>query len=143
MVKKALEKPIGLAELSDFAEWSPQVMKRMLDEVNSDHLKVILDVSNMTHAPTRHRQRDIINDSFDLFGNKIAAVHLKDFTFDEDSKKHFAVAGTGELMTELIFDRLKELKMMPELILDETKLELYEESLKVLSKFSENSEQDN
>lgn len=128
---------VGIEPVYNSTIWSPQVMKRMLDEINSDNLKVILDVSNMTHAPTRHMQRNIINDSFDLFGDKIAAVHLKDFTFDHDSKKHFAVAGTGELMTELIFDRLKELKNAPEIILDETKLELYEESLIVLSKLSD------
>ena len=79
----------------------------------------------------------LFQDTDDLFGDKIAAVHLKDFTFDHDSKKYFAVAGTGELMTELIFDRLKELKNAPEIILDETKLELYEESLIALSKLSD------
>ena len=67
------------------------------------------------------------------FGEEIVAVHLKDFTFDEENRKSFAVAGTGELMTELIFDRLEGLSHTPEIILDETKLELYEDSLKSLS----------
>lgn len=135
IIKKAEEigVTVGIEPVYSSTIWSPQVMKRMLDEVNSDNLKVILDISNMTHAPTRHMQCDIINDSFDLFGDKIAAVHLKDFTFDEENRKSFAVAGTGELMTELIFDRLEALNYTPEIILDETKLELYEDSLKVLS----------
>lgn len=133
IVKKAEELgvTVGIEPVYASTIWSPQVMRRLLDDINSENMKVILDVSNMTHAPTRHMQCDIINDSFDLFGDEIKAVHLKDFTFDGD-KKSFAVAGTGELMTELIFDRLEELRHTPEIILDETKLELYEESLKSL-----------
>ena len=48
---------------------------------------------------------------------------------DDEGKKSFAVAGTGELMTELIFDRLSQLSHTPEIILDETKLSLYNDSL--------------
>ncbi len=135
IIKKAEELGVivGIEPVYTGTIWSPQVMRRMLDDVKSDNLKVILDVSNMTHAPTRHMQCDIINDSFDLFGEEIVAVHLKDFTFDENNKKSFAVAGTGELMTELIFDRLEGLSHTPEIILDGTKLELYEDSLISLS----------
>lgn len=78
-------------------------------------------------------QKEIINAAFDLFGNKIKAVHIKDFTFDGD-KKTFAIAGTGELMTDLIFDRISKLEHVPEMILDETPIANYEESLSSLSK---------
>lgn len=119
---------IGIEPVYVMAIHSPQRMKRLLDDLNSDNVGVILDVSNLTHAQTRHMQSDIIQDSFDLFGDRIKAIHLKDFTFEGD-KKSFAVAGTGELMTELIFDRIGMLKHTPEIILDETKLALYEDSL--------------
>lgn len=127
---------VGIEPVYGSTIWSPQVMRRLLDDISSDNLKVILDISNMTHLPTRHMQCDIINDSFDLFGDEIRAVHLKDFTF-EDDKKSFAVAGTGELMTELIFDRLDVLKKKPAIILDETPLSLYRESLESLKSITE------
>lgn len=115
---------------------SPQRMRRFLDDIDSDNLCVILDVSNMVYPQTRHMQCDIINDSFDLFGDKIKAVHVKDFTFEGDTK-HFAVAGTGELMTELLFDRINMLSHSPELILDTTDISLYEDSLITLKNILE------
>lgn len=107
---------------------SPQRTKRMLDDLNSDNVAVILDISNMIYPETKAIQCDIINDSFDLFGDKIKAIHVKDFAFDGDNKS-FAVAGTGELMTELLFDRINMLPHTPELILDTTPLDLYKDSL--------------
>ena len=119
---------IGIEPVYFTAICNPQRMKRLLDDLNSDNVAVILDVSNLTHLPTRNMQCDFINDAFDLFGEKIKAIHLKDFTF-EDNKKSFAVAGTGELMCELIFDRISMLGHTPDIILDETKLELYQDSI--------------
>jgi sugar phosphate isomerase/epimerase len=120
---------VGIEPVYSNTIFSPQRMRRLLDDINSESLGVILDVSNMTYPQTRYMQCDIINDSFDLFGDKIKAIHLKDFTFDDEGKKSFAVAGTGELMTELIFDRLSQLSHTPEIILDGTKLVLYNDSL--------------
>lgn len=139
LVKEAerLGVTIGIEPVYAGTIYCPQRMRRLLDDLDSDNVGVILDVSNMTYPQTRHMQCDIINDSFDLFGDRIKAIHLKDFTFDEEEKKSFAVAGTGELMTELIFDRLAGLKHMPELVLDETKLSLYEESLSSLKNILE------
>ena len=119
---------VGIEPVYNGTIYSPQRMKRMLDEVNSPALGVILDISNLTSAETRYMQRNMINDSFDLFGDRIKAIHLKDFSFSED-KKTFAVAGTGELLTELIFDRVSRLSNIPEIILDETPLSLYEKSI--------------
>lgn len=74
-----------------------------------------------------------LNDAFDLFGNKIKAIHLKDFSFSENGKS-FAIAGRGELMTELIFERINALPHVPEIILDETPLSLYDESISTIKR---------
>lgn len=124
---------VGIEPVYGGTIYSPQRMKQMLDEINSPALGVILDVSNLTAVETRHMQREMINDSFDLFGDKIKAIHLKDFSFCDD-KKSFEIAGTGELMTGLIFERIKKLSHAPEIILDETHLSLYEKSLAALEK---------
>ena len=128
---------IGIEPVYVMAINSPQRMKRLLDDLNSDNVGVILDISNLTYPATRYMQCDIINDSFDLFGDKIKAIHLKDFIFDGD-KKNFTVAGRGELMCELIFDRVSMLDHTPDIILDETKLSLYEESVDSLKGILEN-----
>lgn len=124
---------VGIEPVYNGTIYSPQKMKQMIDEINSPALGVILDVSNLTVAQTRHIQRDTINDAFDLFGDKIKAIHLKDFSFSKDEKS-FAMAGTGELMTELIFERIKGLSKAPEIILDNTPLSLYDESISSIEK---------
>lgn len=124
---------VGIEPVYNGTIYSPQKMKQMLDEINSPALGVILDVSNLTVAQTRNIQKDTINDAFDLFGDKIKAIHLKDFSFNKDEKS-FAMAGTGELMIELIFDRIKELSKTPEIILDNTPLSLYKESIVSIEK---------
>ena len=124
---------VGIEPVYNGTIYNPQIMKQMLDEINSPALGVILDISNLTVAETRHMQKDMINDSFDLFGDKIKAIHLKDFSFC-GNKKSFAVAGRGELMTELIFERIRKLSRAPEIILDETPISLYEESVVSLGK---------
>lgn len=111
---------------------SPQKMKKMLDKIDSPNLKVILDVSNLTYPETRYSQCDTINDAFDLLGDNIRGIHLKDFTFDEEGKKSFALAGSGELMTEMLFDRISSLSKLPEIILDETKVTDYAQTLEIL-----------
>ena len=134
LVKKALDLGVTVAIEPVFVTtiYSPRIMRQMLDDINSPKLGVLLDVSNLTYPETRNFQCDTINDAFDLFGDKIKAIHLKDFTFDENNVKHFAIAGSGELMTELIFDRIEALSDKPEIILDETKVTDYEKSLNTL-----------
>lgn len=125
---------VGIEPVYVTAICSPERMRRMIDDIDSDNLKVILDMSNMVYPETRHLQRHIIESSFELFGDKIKAIHLKDFKF-ENQKKRFAVVGKGELMTNLIFDKIASLKTPPAIILDETKLSLYNESLKSLENY--------
>ena len=73
-----------------------------------------------------------MNDCFDLLGDNIRGIHLKDFTFDEEGKKSFALAGSGDLLTEMLFDRINSLSNLPEIILDETKVTDYAETLEIL-----------
>ena len=112
--------------------YCPQRMKRLLEDLNSPNVCVIVDMSNLTYPETRNNQCDTMNDCFDLLGDNIRGIHLKDFTFDDENKKSFALAGSGELMTELFFDRMKGLKKMPEIILDETKVTDYAATLEIL-----------
>lgn len=128
---------IGIEPVYPTAIKSPQRMKRLLDDLGSDNVGVILDVSNLTYSETRYMQSDIINDAFDLFGEKIKVIHLKDFIFDENQKS-FAPVGSGELMCELLLDRISMLNHTPDIILDESKLELYKDSVSALNDIIEN-----
>ena len=129
---------IGIEPVWANTIYSVERMKRLLDDIHSEKLAVILDVSNLMHPENLSGQKQMISKAFELFGERIYAVHVKDFRFIGD-KKEFAVAGTGELEIEHLFRHIKELKTAPELILDEMKLQYYSESKKRLEHLLENS----
>lgn len=67
--------PVALHTLN-----SPELTKRLLDEVNSDKLKVIIDAVNLFTVENIHEQNKIITNCFEYFGDKIEVLHLKDIT---------------------------------------------------------------
>lgn len=113
--------------------YSPKVMRRVLDDINSDSLGVILDMSNIINAENYETHTDLIDEAFELFGNKIRAVHVKDFNF-EDGKKSFAVVGEGMLNIKYLFDKISALPTLPEIILDELPAKFYGKALENLKK---------
>lgn len=120
LVKTAEEQNvvIGIEPVWDFTIYSVERLKRMLDEIKSDSLGVIMDISNIMNPGNLYMQDKYIDYAFDNFGDKIKAVHVKDFVF-ADGTKHFAVCGNGMLHIKHLFDRISEQKNLPELILDE------------------------
>ncbi len=57
---------------------SAELTKRLIDEVNSDKLRIILDSVNLFTVENIKNQKEIITNCFDLFGDKISALHVKD-----------------------------------------------------------------
>ena len=61
---------------------APEQLRRILDEVASPRLKVILDPVNMTDHRNYHDNTGFLNRCFDLLGDDIIAAHAKDVHFD-------------------------------------------------------------
>lgn len=85
MVRAAAEaekKGITLAIESEASNviQTPEAARRVMDEIGSDHLKMILDCANLFHEGTAHPDnvRDTIEHAFDLFGDDIVIAHGKD-----------------------------------------------------------------
>lgn len=59
---------------------TPENARRVMDEVGSDSLKMILDCANLFHVGRAHPEnvRDTIAHAFELFGNDIVVAHGKD-----------------------------------------------------------------
>lgn len=130
---------IGIEPLRFFTISSPTKMKRMIDDVKSENLGVILDISNMIEIENRKDQHLIIDQSFDLFADKIKVIHLKDFMFDKNEKK-ITLVGAGELDVKYLFDKIKTFNVSCQFILDETRVEDYSESLiRIENLLSENN----
>ena len=59
---------------------TPENARRVMDEVGSDHLKMILDCANLFHAGRAHPEfvRETLDAAFEAYGNDIVIAHGKD-----------------------------------------------------------------
>jgi sugar phosphate isomerase/epimerase len=56
--------------------------RRLLDELRSDHLKVVLDAANLIRPGRLDVQQDTVSEAFDLLGSEIVIAHGKDVLQD-------------------------------------------------------------
>jgi sugar phosphate isomerase/epimerase len=70
--------------------------RRLLDEMKSPRLKIILDAANLFLPGDGRRMKSIIDEAFDLLGGEIVAAHAKDFRDTGATVDHVA-AGKGIL----------------------------------------------
>lgn len=69
--------------------------RRLLDEIRSPRLRVVIDGANLFHAGELPRMRAILNEAFDLLARDIILAHAKDLS--RDGEAGHEAAGTGLL----------------------------------------------
>lgn len=69
--------------------------RRLLDELDSPNLKIIMDGANLFHAGDLARMDEVLDNAFGLLGKDIALAHAKDLS--EDGEAGHEAAGTGRL----------------------------------------------
>jgi sugar phosphate isomerase/epimerase len=69
--------------------------RRLLDEVASKHLQVVIDGANLFQAGQLSRMREVLDEAFQLLGQDIRLAHAKDLENDGDAGHQ--AAGTGVL----------------------------------------------
>jgi sugar phosphate isomerase/epimerase len=85
---------------------SAQKARRLIDEVGSPRIKVVMDGANIFHAGELPRMTDILKEAFDLLGNDIALAHAKDL--DHDGNAGHLPAGQGRLDYALYLSLLRQ-----------------------------------
>ena len=65
--------------------------RRIIDEIGSPYLKVVMDGANIFHAGELPRMREILDEAFALLGEHIAFAHAKDL--DRDGEAGHLAAG--------------------------------------------------
>ncbi|MFU0826500.1 MAG: AP-endonuc-2 domain-containing protein [Lachnoclostridium sp.] len=95
---------------------------RVLTEVNSPNLQVILDPVNLLSYDNYKEQDDIIKGAFSLFGKDIAAIQAKDFKVADKTLEEVP-AGRGILNYPLLMSLVKKHKPFVHVILKKTKPE--------------------
>ena len=69
--------------------------RRILDEIGSPKLKVVIDGANLYHKGELAKMHEILDEAFDLLGNDIVLAHAKDVV--KDGEAGHVAAGTGLL----------------------------------------------
>lgn len=98
---------IAVEGVSCFVINTPQKMKRLIDDLNSDNVRVIFDPVNNLNIHNYRKQDEIINDTFDLLNEKICVIHAKDFIVEKGVFK-IVKPTEGLLNYKLIFEKMKE-----------------------------------
>lgn len=111
---------IGIEAVTIFTIHSPETMKRMLDDLNMPNVFVIFDPVNYLDYANYKNQRAIFQRAFDLYGDRIAVVHLKDFTVENGALK-YALPTEGELDYAFLASLLNDKKPYIPLLLEEVK----------------------
>lgn len=80
--------------------------RRLLDEIDSPRLKIIMDGANLFHCGQLPRMREILDEAFELLAPDIVLAHAKDLDRDGDAGR--VPAGQGVLDYDYYLDLLKQ-----------------------------------
>lgn len=92
---------------------------QVLNAIASPNLRIILDPVNLLYPGNIDRAGAVIGDAIDKLGDRVAVVHLKDFTPVGDDLKALA-AGTGEMDYTSILRFMKDRKPYIQATLENT-----------------------
>ncbi|MBU3099027.1 MULTISPECIES: sugar phosphate isomerase/epimerase family protein [Clostridium] len=110
---------VGVEGVTKHVMNTPERLKRAIDCVNSNNLQIIFDPINFIDETNFDKQDEIIKKSFELFGDKIAIIHAKDFVYDDGKVKQVSI-GSGKFNYPLLLSLIKERKPYIDIILEDT-----------------------
>jgi sugar phosphate isomerase/epimerase len=86
---------------------SAKKARKIIDEVGSDRIKVVIDGANIYHKGELAKMHDMLDEAFDLLGEDIVHAHAKDLDHDGEAGK--LAAGTGVLDYEYYMNLLDKI----------------------------------
>ena len=89
--------------------------RRLIDELRSPALKVVIDGANLFHTGELPRMREVLDHGFEVLGEHIVLAHAKDLSHDGDAG-HDA-AGTGRLDYDHYLRLLRDIGFTGSLVL--------------------------
>jgi sugar phosphate isomerase/epimerase len=119
---------IGIEPVASHTVTTPELMKRLMEEIPSSNIGVVLDPVNLLDKGNVGKQEQVLQDAFELWHDRIVLVHVKDFTIGDDGRKSSAMVGQGQLNYPLFFELLKQHKPFIDISLEEGVLQTLGES---------------
>lgn len=111
---------IAVEGVSAFVIDTPEKMLRLVNDLNSPNIAVIFDLLNLLTPENHQNQEQIIDTAFELLGDKIAVIHLKDFIADDGKLKQCEI-GKGICNIPYLLSVIKDRKPNIPIILEETR----------------------
>ena len=96
--------------------------RRLLDELSSPNLSVILDPVNLLGMDNYMQQLEVLEEAIDLLGEDTAVIHIKDYNVEGNGLKSCA-AGLGVFEYEPLLRFIKQRKPYIHCTLEDTKPE--------------------
>ncbi len=93
--------------------------RRVLDEIGSPNLQIILDPVNLLAGWNYQDAKAIVDEAIELLGEDVAMVHIKDYRVVDGNLKSVA-AGTGEMDYTSLMKWMKEKKPYIHATLEDT-----------------------
>lgn len=93
--------------------------RKVLDTINSPNLQLIFDPVNVIYAGNYEKQDEIIRTAFELCGDDICCMHLKDFVVENGEVKS-VISGRGLLNYPLLMSYVKTCKPFVHCLLEDT-----------------------
>jgi sugar phosphate isomerase/epimerase len=87
---------VGIEGVAHHVLNSPARIRRLIDDLRSPNLRIVFDPVNLLTFENYREQDRIMQESFDLFGERIAAVHAKDFVAANGILRQVPAGGGGE-----------------------------------------------
>lgn len=120
----------------------------MLEKFNDEHLRIIYDPINLLpwigltekdgaqlEVPSDEAVKTFITEALDAFGDKIVAIHLKDFKLNDQGYKIGNLPSpTGSFKPSILFDQLRARKIEVPILLENLNPQTVRENLTTLSK---------
>ena len=98
---------------------NPAKARRVLDEIASPNLQIILDPVNLLDISNYKEQTAIVEEAVELLGPDVAMVHLKDYVV-EDGKLKSVGCGFGQMDYTAVLKFMKERKPFIHATLEDT-----------------------
>lgn len=96
--------------------------RRLLDEIASPNLRIILDPVNLLGMDNYQQQTEVLKEAIELLGEETAVVHIKDYIVEGEKLKSCA-AGLGIFDYEPLIRFIKQRKPYIHCTLEDTKPE--------------------
>ncbi len=113
--------------------YNPARARRVLDEIASPNLQIILDPVNLLGISNYKDQVAVVDEAIDVLGEDVAMVHIKDFTV-EDGKLKSTGAGFGQMDYTSLMKFMKTRKPFIHATLEDTRPENNQQAKEFIQK---------